>query len=122
MGYWANRQAFKAAIESGADHFGAAQTPAAMDAVVRNTAVQGTLSIVFVLLTIVVVVMALLEVLRAWRGHQKVSHENPYVESKNFAPAGLTATPAEKELEKECAEFYRKHPEEIAGSAEHAAH
>lgn len=122
VGYWANHQAFKAAIESGADHFGAAKTPAAMDAVVRNTAVQGTLSIVFVLLTIVVVVMALLEVLRAWRGHQKVSHENPYVESKIFASAGLTATPAEKELEKEWAEFYRKHPEEIAGSAGHAAH
>lgn len=45
-----------------------------------------------------------------------------FIEAKLANPDDRRATPAEKELEKEWAEFYRKHPEEIAGSAGHAAH
>lgn len=122
VGYWANHFAFKDALDSGASSFGAAKTPAAMEAVIRNTMVQGTLSIIFVVLTLIVVLMAVLEVIRAAKGHQKETRENPYIESRIFAPAGLTATDAEKKLEKEWADFYRKHPEEIAGSAGHSAH
>lgn len=122
VGYWANHFAFKDALESGASSFGAAKTPAAMEAVLRNTMVQGTLSIIFVVLTLIVVLMAVLEVMRAAKGQQKETRENPYIESRIFAPAGLTATDAEKKLEKEWAEFYRKHPQEIAGSAGHSAH
>lgn len=122
VGYWANHFAFKEALNSGAESFGAAKTPEAIEAVVRNTMVQGTLSIIFVLLALVVVVMAIIEVIRSYQGHTKESCEDPYVESRLFAPAGLTATAAEKDVEKQWAEYYRKHPEEIAGSASQSAH
>lgn len=122
VGYWANHFAFKEALNSGAESFGAAKTPEAIEAVVRNTMVQGTLSIIFVLLALVVVVMAIIEVIRSYQGHTKESCEDPYVESRLFAPAGPTATAAEKDVEKQWAEYYRKHPEEIAGSASQSAH
>ncbi|AKE40908.1 carbon starvation protein, predicted membrane protein [Corynebacterium kutscheri] len=122
VGYWANHNAYKTALESGAESFGAARSVAEIEAVVRNTFVQGSLSIVFVVLTLVVVAMALVEVIRAWQGHEKQSHENPYIESKLYAPSGMTGTRAERALEAEWKEFYKKHPEEIIGSAGHSGH
>ncbi len=112
VGYWANHFKYKDALAAGETSLGSAKTVEAMEAVVRNTGVQGTLSIVFVLLTIVVVITALLEVLKAKRGHAKVSHENPYVESKIFGPAGMTPTAHEKDLEAQWREYYKLHPEE----------
>lgn len=112
VGYWANHFKYKDALAAGETSLGSAKTVEAMEAVVRNTGVQGTLSIVFVLLTIVVVITALLEVLKAKRGHAKVSHENPYVESKIFGPAGMTPTAHEKDLETQWREYYKLHPEE----------
>lgn len=114
VGYWANHQKFQDALDAGKTSLGTAKNVEAMEAVVRNTAVQGTLSIIFVVLTIIVVIMAVVEVFKARNKHAKVSHENPVIPSKIFGPAGLFATPAEKELEAEWNEFYRKHPEEMA--------
>src|SRR5699024_3430763 len=54
VGYWANHQAFKDALAAGETSFGNASGVEAMEAVVRNTFIQGTLSIVFVVLTLVV--------------------------------------------------------------------
>ena len=88
----------------------------------RNTFVQGSLSILFVVLTLVVVITALIEVVKAKNGHAKESKENPYIESKLYAPAGMIATPAERELEAQWQEFYRKHPDQISGSAGHSGH
>ncbi|MEX3610547.1 carbon starvation CstA family protein [Rothia sp. LK2588] len=122
VGYWANHNAFKNALESGADHFGTAKSVEAMEAVVRNTFVQGTLSIVFVVLTLIVVVTAIIEVFRAKGGRHHVSNENPYVESRLYAPAGMLETPSEKALEKEWQRFYREHPDQLVGSASHSGH
>ena len=75
-----------------------------MAAVVRNTFVQGTLSILFVTLALVVIVAA---VLAAWTSIStggRPDHEEEPVPSRLYAPAGLVATPAEKELEKEWTE------------------
>lgn len=36
---------------------------------------------------------------RAFRSTEVVDHQDPYVPSRRFAPAGLTATPAEKEIQ-----------------------
>lgn len=72
-----------------------------MQAVVRNTAIQGTLSIIFVTLAIVVIITALIAVIRAYRGIDVLDQEDPAVPSHQFAPAGLIATAEEKELEKE---------------------
>ena len=98
VGYWAQHFAFKDALEQGRTSFGTAKTPEAMEAVVRNTFVQGSLSIVFVVLTIVVVVMGLVEVFRALRGHARPSNEDPFVDSRLYAPSGVVPTPSEKAL------------------------
>jgi carbon starvation protein len=101
VGYWAQNSAFRTAIEDGKTSFGNAKTPEAMEAVVRNTTVQGTLSVVFVTLTLIVLVASIIATIRAARGDVGVSTEDPRVESRIFAPATLIPTPAEKELEKE---------------------
>ncbi|MGN6754300.1 MAG: carbon starvation CstA family protein [Intrasporangium sp.] len=103
VGYWAQHNAFKDALAQGKTSFGTAKNVEAMEAVVRNTAVQGTLSVVFVVLTLIVLVAAIIATVRAGLGHRGVDTEDPRVESKLFAPAGLVATPAEKELEAEWA-------------------
>nr|WP_254678163.1 carbon starvation CstA family protein [Agrococcus sp. SGAir0287] len=103
VGYWANHMAFREALASGEEQFGTAPTVAAMEAVVRNTAVQGTLSIIFVSLAIVVITTSLLAVLRAWRTREIVDQEDPPVPSRRFAPAGFLASKEEKALEREWA-------------------
>ncbi|MFW0111578.1 carbon starvation CstA family protein [Rothia sp. CCM 9416] len=122
VGYWANHNRFKEALAAGETSLGAAKNVEAMEAVVRNTFVQGTLSILFVVLTLIVVIAAVLEVFKAKNGHAQKSHENPYVQSTIYAPAGLFATPAERELEKEWKAFYEKYPDQISGSASHSGH
>lgn len=105
VGYWANHIAFRNALEAGETSFGTAGTVEAMEAVVRNTLVQGTLSIVFVTLAIVVLVTSLVTTARALRNGGGENHEDAPVASRRFAPAGLIATAAEKALEREWAEL-----------------
>lgn len=105
VGYWANHIAFRNALEAGETSFGTAGTVEAMEAVVRNTLVQGTLSIVFVTLAITVLVTSLVTTVRAIRNGGGESHEDAPVASRRFAPAGLIASPAEKSLEREWADL-----------------
>lgn len=58
VGYFANNQAFSKALADGKTEFGTAKTVAAMEAVVRNTMIQGVLSVIFVTLSIIVIVAA----------------------------------------------------------------
>jgi len=99
IGYFAQNAAFRQALADGETSFGTAPTVEAMNAVVRNTLVQGVLSILFVTLAIVVIVAAVLATIRAARRRSDESSEDPAVPSRIFAPAGLVATPAEKELQ-----------------------
>ncbi|PPB48159.1 carbon starvation protein A [Arthrobacter pityocampae] len=99
IGYWAQHAAFRDALAAGDESFGTAKTVAAMEAVVRNTFIQGTLSIVFVVLSIIVIATAILATIRSYRAGGGTDSEDPPVASRVFAPAGLIATPAEKELE-----------------------
>lgn len=103
VGYWAQHNAFKDALAAGETSFGTAGSVEAMEAVVRNTFVQGTLSIVFVVLSIVVIVASLVTTVRAVRAGGGENHEEPPVASRRFAPADLVSTPAERALEKEWA-------------------
>lgn len=111
VGYWANHFKYKNALAAGETSLGTAKNVEAMEAVVRNTMVQGVLSIVFVLLALTVVITAVLEVIRAKKGQAR-STETPYTESKIYGPAGMFATPSEKELEAQWRQYYKKHPEE----------
>ncbi|MCR2784664.1 MULTISPECIES: carbon starvation CstA family protein [unclassified Microbacterium] len=100
VGYWANNAAFRNALAAGETSFGTAPTVAAMEAVVRNTAVQGTLSIIFVVLSIIVITTSVLVSIQAIRRGGGDEHEVPPVPSRRFAPAGLIATKEEREIEK----------------------
>ncbi len=98
IGYWANHFKYRAAQDAGDDSLGA---PEVVRAVIRNTAVQGTLSIVFVTLAIVVIIAAVVVTIRAIRaGGGETSEDTPVV-SRRFAPAGFLPTRAERTLEKE---------------------
>jgi carbon starvation protein len=98
IGYWAQNAAYRAALAEGRQSFGNAKTVEAMQAVVRNTYIQGTLSVLFLVLTLVVIATAVLATVRSIRGGGSPSAEDPPVPSRIYAPAGLVPTPAEKEL------------------------
>ncbi|MEV7647121.1 carbon starvation CstA family protein [Arthrobacter sp. NPDC089319] len=101
VGYWANNIANRNALAAGETSLGNANSVADMEAVVRNTAVQGTLSIIFVVLTIIVITTALMATYKSWRLGGEPSHEDPAVVSSTYGPASLFATRPEKELEKQ---------------------
>ena len=102
VGYFANNAAFSKALADGKTSFGTAKTTAAMEAVVRNTMIQGWLSVIFVVLSIIVIVTAVAATLKAFRnttaGTPNVNNEDRPHPSRVFAPAGLIPTPAEREL------------------------
>jgi len=98
IGYWANHFRYREALASGDDSLGPVET---VEAVIRNTGVQGTLSIVFVVLAIVVIVAAVVVTIQAVvRGGGEDSEDAP-VPSRRFAPAGFIPSGPERELEKE---------------------
>ncbi|MGY4859022.1 carbon starvation CstA family protein [Cryobacterium sp. AP23] len=101
VGYFAQNAAFSNALAAGETSFGTATSVEAMEAVVRNTMVQGILSIVFVTLAVIVIFTALQATWRAWRTRSNATSEDPAVPSRIFAPSGLVATPAEKTTQAE---------------------
>jgi carbon starvation protein len=102
VGYFANNAAFSKALAEGKTSFGTAKTTAAMEAVVRNTMIQGWLSVIFVVLSIIVIVTAVAATVKAFRntaaGVPNVNNEDRPHPSRVYAPAGLIPTPAEREL------------------------
>jgi carbon starvation protein len=102
VGYFANNAAFAKALADGKTSFGSAKTQAAMEAVVRNTMIQGWLSVIFVVLSIIVIITATVATVRAFRngaaGAPRGDHEDPAVPSATFAPAGFVPTAAEREI------------------------
>ncbi|MET4590855.1 carbon starvation CstA family protein [Arthrobacter sp. 754] len=102
VGYFANNAAFSKALADGKTEFGTAKSVVAMEAVVRNTAIQGWLSVIFVVLSIIVIATALVATYKAYRNHAagipNDDHEDPVLPSRVFAPTGFIPTPAEKEL------------------------
>ncbi|HOZ60083.1 MAG TPA: carbon starvation CstA family protein [Nakamurella multipartita] len=105
IGYWAQHNAFKTAQESGAQKFGTASSPEAITAVVRNTFIQGTLSIIFATLVILVVIAAAIVCVRSIRAGGLPTSEEPDTPSHTFAPRGFVATPEEKKIEAQWAEI-----------------
>ncbi|SDD56161.1 carbon starvation protein [Auraticoccus monumenti] len=99
VGYWAQNSLFRDALAAGRTSQGTATSVEAMQAVVRNTTVQGTLSVVFLVLAVIVIAASVLSVVRTVRGTGLPSSEEPPTPSQMFAPAGFVPTPAEKELQ-----------------------
>ncbi|MQY13612.1 Peptide transporter CstA [Streptomyces sp. RB5] len=100
VGFFELRSQAQAAIDAGKP-FPPAKTIGETETAVTNATVQGTLSAVFALLVIIVIIDATRVCVKALRNPEAVvSHEDPYVESKFVAPAQLFATKEEKaELE-----------------------
>ncbi|ARD40985.1 carbon starvation CstA family protein [Actinomyces gaoshouyii] len=89
-------------------------------AVVRNTMIQGTLSVVFVVMVAFVMVMALLRVVKSIRTGNTSNSEDPYQESNFYAPSTMFASPLQKKLVKEYETV--GDPALIPGQAPHGAH
>ncbi|MGY4868194.1 carbon starvation CstA family protein [Mycolicibacterium elephantis] len=101
VGYWTQHFAYRAAQEQGLQSFGAAKNRDQISDVVRNTFIQGTLSIIFALLVVIVFIAGVVMVWRALRGAAPPTTEDEPVPSRIFAPSGLIATKHEKEVQKQ---------------------
>ena len=104
LGYWAQHNLYREALRTGETSLGGAATPEAMQAVVRNTAVQGSLSILFAVLVIIVIVAALMVSIRAVRTGVISSTESEIVPSNLYAPRSLIASPEERAVQKRWAD------------------
>ncbi|GGG15161.1 carbon starvation protein A [Rhodococcoides trifolii] len=101
IGYWAQHSDFKVAKSEGLTEFRNATSADAIDAVIRNTFIQGTLSIVFAVLVLIVAAAGIMVCIKAVREGGLPGNEEPDVPSKIFAPSGMIATEAEKSVQKE---------------------
>jgi carbon starvation protein len=101
LGYWKLHSICQAAH---AAHKGCstAKTPHAVDAVIRNTAIQGTLSIIFAVLVLIVILAGVWACATALRRRGPGdSTETPETPSRIFAPKGMIPTKAERDVQKE---------------------
>ena len=99
VGYWQQWRDARKALPGLSDPKKISET----EAVIRNTFIQGTLSIVFLVAVTFVVVCAALRVVKTIRTGDTTTSEDPYVESNFFAPTAMFATPLDKKLVKEYA-------------------
>ena len=88
IGYWAQHNRFKEAAAQGLTTFKSAKSPAEIDAVVRNTAIQGVLSILFAVLVLIVIAAAAVACYKAivarQRGEEITTSEEPFSPSAFF--------------------------------------
>jgi carbon starvation protein len=100
LGYWKQHSVCEAAQEAGKLCL-TAKTPADVDKIVRNTFIQGSLSILFAVLVVIVFAAGVIVALRTIRGQGRPLTEDEPVPSRLFAPSGLIPTKAEREVEKQ---------------------
>ncbi|GAA1671331.1 carbon starvation protein A [Mycolicibacterium murale] len=101
VGYWTQHFQYRNARDAGETAFGAAKDAGQLDAVIRNTFIQGSLSIIFAVLVVIVFVAGVVAALQAIRGRGLPLSEDDPVPSRIFAPSGMIATHAEKEVQKQ---------------------
>ena len=116
LGYWTQHFQYRAAQEAGKTAFGSAKNATQLHEVVRNTFIQGTLSIVFALVVIIVVLSAAIVAIRAIRGGGRPLAEETPVPSKIFGPSSLFATAAEKEVQKQWDALPAQHAKSVGTS------
>jgi carbon starvation protein len=101
VGYWTQHSRYAAAKAAGKTAFGSAKTPDQLNEVIRNTFVQGTLSVIFASVVVLVVVVAIIVVYRTIRGYGKPLTEDDPLPSRMFAPSGMISSASERELQKQ---------------------
>ena len=90
-----------AAKNAGKTAFGSAKTAHQLDEVIRNTFIQGTLSILFALVVVIVFIAGIIVALNAIRcGGRPLTEDDP-LPSKLFAPSGLMPTPSERKVQRQ---------------------
>jgi len=117
VGYWSQHSQYVAAKEAGKTAFQAAKNAGQLDAVIRNTFIQGTLSIVFAVLTIIVFAAGVIVALRAIRGAGSPLSEDEPVPSRLFAPSGLVTTKVEREVQKQWDALPNSHAKSVGTGA-----
>ncbi|MBF6412022.1 carbon starvation CstA family protein [Nocardia cyriacigeorgica] len=121
VGYWKQHEICQNAQQAGKLCL-TAKTPEDVDAVVRNTFIQGTLSIVFAVLVLIVTVVGAIVCYRAWRAGTAETTESPEEPSRIFAPSGFFPTSAEKGVQREWDELIEKGEVKEPGAAHVRAH
>lgn len=104
VGYWTQHFRYLAARSAGKTSFGSARNAHQLDEVIRNTFIQGTLSILFAMAVVIVLIAGVLVAFGAIRGPgSKLSRpltEDDPVPSRLFAPSGLIPSAAEREVQR----------------------
>ncbi|KUI20573.1 carbon starvation protein CstA [Mycobacterium sp. GA-1285] len=121
VGYWTQHFQYRNAKDAGETTFGAAKNAGELDAVIRNTFIQGTLSIVFALLVLIVFVAGVVMVIRTLRGTALPTTEDEPVPSRIFAPSGLFMTKPEKEVAKQWDALPKAHARSVRTGAHSSA-
>ncbi len=101
VGYWTQHAQYLAAKNAGKTAFGSAGNAHQLDDVIRNTVIQGTLSILFAVLVVIVLIAGIIAAVKAIRGAGRPLTEDDPVPSKRFAPSGLLPTATERELQRQ---------------------
>ncbi|MGB0875443.1 MAG: carbon starvation CstA family protein [Mycobacterium sp.] len=122
VGYWTQHFQYRNAREAGETSFGAAEDAGQLDAVIRNTFIQGTLSIIFAVVVIIVVTAGATMAYQAIRGQAAPLTEDDPEPSRHFAPSGMFATTAEKEVQKQWDALPSGHGRSSARSAGTGSH
>jgi len=116
IGYWTQHRIYSDARDAG-KVLAPAKSMADMDKVVRNTFIQGSLSIIFAVLVLIVAAVGVIVCVRAVRRGGGPTTETPEVPSKIFGPSGFVTTKAEKEVQREWAEYERSGAAKVPGAA-----
>jgi carbon starvation protein len=101
VSYWTQHFQYAAAKASGKTAFGSAKTPDQLGTVIRNTFIQGTLSVLFAIVVVIVLAAAIIVTFRAIRGDGVPLTEDDPVPSRRFAPSGLVSTAGEREVQRQ---------------------
>jgi carbon starvation protein len=117
VGFWTQHGICEAAQEAGKLCL-SAKTSADVDKIVRNTFIQGSLSILFATLVVIVFAAGVIMALRAIRGRGTPTTEDEPVASRIFAPSGLIPTREEREVQKQW-DALPKSPAKSVGTGVH---
>jgi carbon starvation protein len=117
VGYWTQHFQYVDAKAAGKTSFLTAKNPAQIDAVISNTFIQGTLSIVFAVLVCIVVVAGVVMALKAIRGGGRPLSEDDPTPSRIFAPSGMIPTATEKEVQRQWDELPKSHAKSVGTGA-----
>jgi carbon starvation protein len=101
VGYWTQHHQYLAAKNAGKTAFGSAKNAHQLDEVIRNTYIQGVLSVLFALVVVIVFVAGIIAAIKAIRGGGRPLTEDDPVPSKLFAPSGLIATATERKVQRQ---------------------